>query len=158
MSARRWQWRAFDDLSARELYGILQLRALVFVVEQNCPYNDLDGFDATAAHLFLAEQDRVVACLRLIPPGGKYAEPSLGRVVTHPDVRRTGLGVELMNEGIRRTEECWPGTPIRIGAQRRLERFYTDLGFSTVSEPYDEDGIEHVEMLRAAPDGGARTL
>jgi ElaA protein len=158
MSARRMQWRAFDDLSARELYGILQLRALVFVVEQNCPYNDLDGYDAAASHLFLADQERIVACLRLIPPGVKYAEPSLGRVVTHPEVRRTGLGVELMNEGIRRAEECWPGTPIRIGAQRRLERFYEDLGFSTVSEPYDEDGIEHVEMLRAAPDGGAPAL
>jgi ElaA protein len=150
---RAWAWRAFQDLTPRELYGILRLRAHVFVVEQNCAYNDLDGYDAESEHLFLEQTDRVVAYLRLIPPGVKYPEPSIGRVVTHPEARRTGLGFELMREGIRRCDEVYPGSPVRIGAQRRLERFYRELGFVTVSPPYDEDGIEHVEMLRAATVG-----
>jgi ElaA protein len=146
---RDWHWRAFDDLTPGELYEILRLRALVFVVEQNCPYNDLDGYDRASLHLFLPDGERVLACLRVIPPGVKYDEPSIGRVVTHPDARRTGLGIELMREGIRRVRDAYPGTAIRIGAQRRLERFYAELGFVPVSEPYDEDGIEHVEMLRS---------
>lgn len=146
---RAWQWRAFAELTPHELYSILQLRALVFVVEQACAYNDLDGYDEASYHLFTQDADgRVVACLRLLPPGVKYAEPSLGRVVTHPDTRRTGLGLELMREGLRRTAVDFPGAAIRIGAQRRLEEFYRSLGFVTVSPPYDEDGIEHVEMLR----------
>ena len=143
-----WQWRAFAALRPDELYSILTLRALVFVAEQRCAYNDLDGYDRGAHHLFLPDRDRVVAYLRVLAPGARYAEPSIGRVVTHPDVRRTGLGFELMNEGIRRTEQAYPGCPIRIGAQRRLERFYESFGFAAVSGPYDEDGIEHVEMLR----------
>ena len=146
---RGWQWRAFAELTPHELYSILHLRALVFVVEQTCAYNDLDGYDLASHHLFTQDADsRVIAYLRLLPPGVKYAEPSLGRVVTHPDARRTGLGVELMREGLRRVAADFPGTGVRIGAQRRLEQFYRSLGFVTVSAPYDEDGIEHVEMLR----------
>jgi ElaA protein len=146
---RAWKWRAFGDLTPHELYSILQLRALVFVLEQACPYNDLDGYDIASHHLFTEDGDgRVIAYLRLLPPGVKYAEPSLGRVVTHPDTRRTGLGLELMREGLRRTGTDYPGAAVRIGAQRRLERFYESLGFVSVSGPYDEDGIEHVEMLR----------
>lgn len=148
---RAWTWRAFAELSADELYSILQLRALVFVVEQECAYNDLDGYDAQSLHLFTQDAaGRVIAYLRLIPPGVKYAEPSLGRVVTHPEVRRSGLGVELMREGLRRASHDFPCAAIRIGAQRRLEGFYQSLGFVTVGEPYDEDGIEHVEMLRVS--------
>ncbi|HUF66843.1 MAG TPA: GNAT family N-acetyltransferase [Gemmatimonadaceae bacterium] len=146
---RAWQWRAFAELTPHELYSILQLRALVFVVEQTCAYNDLDGYDVASDHLFTQDADGgVIAYLRLLPPGVKYAEPSLGRVVTHPDARRAGLGVELMREGLRRVAVDFPGTAVRIGAQRRLEQFYRSLGFVTVSAPYDEDGIEHVEMLR----------
>lgn len=148
---RAWIWRAFAELSAHELYSILQLRALVFVVEQECAYNDLDGYDAGSHHLFTQDAaGRVIAYLRLLPPGVKYAEPSLGRVVTRPDVRGSGLGLELMREGLRRASSDFPGAPIRIGAQRRLESFYQSLGFATVSPPYDEDGIEHVEMLRSS--------
>jgi ElaA protein len=146
---RAWTWRAFADLSPDELYSILQLRALVFVVEQACAYNDLDGYDAASHHLFTqGEAGRVVASLRLLPPGVKYREPSLGRVVTHPDARRTGLGRELMREGLRRAAIDYPGAAVRIGAQKRLEQFYWSLGFVTASDPYDEDGIEHVEMLK----------
>lgn len=145
---RAWRWRAFPELSPEELYSILQLRALVFVVEQNCAYNDLDGHDRGAYHLFLEGGGGVVAYLRVIPPGLRYAEPSIGRVVTHPSARGSGLGYELMREGLRRVEALFPELSIRIGAQRRLERFYQTLGFVTVSDPYDEDGIEHVEMIR----------
>jgi ElaA protein len=146
---RAWIWRAFAELSPHELYSILQLRALVFVVEQECAYNDLDGYDAASLHLFTEDvAGRVIAALRMLPPGVKYREPSLGRVVTHPEFRGTGLGLELMREGIRRASADFPGAAIRIGAQRRLEGFYRSLGFATVSPPYDEDGIEHVEMLR----------
>lgn len=148
---RAWIWRAFVELSAHELYSILQLRALVFVVEQKCAYNDLDGYDAASLHLFTQDAaGRVIAYLRLLPPGVKYAEPSLGRVVTHPEVRRSGLGLDLMREGLRRASHDFPGAAVRIGAQRRLESFYQSLGFATVSPPYDEDGIEHVEMLRSS--------
>lgn len=148
---RAWTWRAFAELSAHELYSILQLRALVFVVEQECAYNDLDGYDAASLHLFTQDgAGRVIAYLRLLPPGVKYTEPSLGRVVTHPEVRRSGLGLELMREGLRRASRDFPGAAVRIGAQRRHEGFYESLGFATVSPPYDEDGIEHVEMLRAS--------
>jgi ElaA protein len=146
---RDWRWRRFDELTPGELYEILRLRALVFVVEQNCAYNDLDGYDRASLHLFLPDAQRVIACLRVIPAGVKYDEPSIGRVVTHPDLRRTGLGYELMREGLRRVGADYPGMAIRIGAQYRLERFYHELGFTTVSEPYYEDGIEHVEMLRS---------
>jgi len=146
---RAWTWRAFAELSPYELYSILQLRALVFVVEQECAYNDLDGYDAASHHLFTQDAaGRVIASLRMLPPGVKYAEPSLGRVVTHPDTRGTGLGRELMREGMRRAATDFPGAAIRIGAQKRLEGFYRSLGFLAVSPPYDEDGIEHVEMLR----------
>lgn len=146
---RAWIWRAFAELSPHELYSILQLRALVFVVEQECAYNDLDGYDAGSLHLFTEDAGgRVIAALRMLPPGVKYPEPSLGRVVTHPEVRGTGLGLELMREGIRRASADFPRAAIRIGAQKRLEGFYQSLGFTTVSPPYDEDGIEHVEMLR----------
>jgi ElaA protein len=148
---RAWIWRAFAELSAHELYSILQLRALVFVVEQECAYNDLDGYDAQSLHLFTRDASgRVNAYLRLLPPGVKYSEPSLGRVVTHPELRGSGLGLELMREGLRRVSHDFPGAAVRIGAQRRHEGFYESLGFATVSAPYDEDGIEHVEMLRAS--------
>lgn len=151
-TGRAWQWRAFSELSAEELYDLLALRALVFVAEQRCAYNDLDGYDRGAHHLYLrGESGRTEAYLRVLPPGAKYPEPSIGRVVTHPNIRGTGLGVELMREGMRWCESKYPGMAIRIGAQRRLEHFYQSLGFRTVGEPYDEDGIEHIEMLLAAP-------
>jgi ElaA protein len=96
----------------------------------------------------------LVAYCRLVPPGVKYAEPSIGRVATTQAARRTGRGRELMREALARAGELWPGRAIRIGAQQRLERFYEDFGFVTSSAPYDEDGIPHIEMLRA-PQGAA---
>jgi ElaA protein len=144
----RWQATSFADLSVAELYEALALRQLVFVVEQTCAYQDCDGKDARAVHLLgRAEDGRLVAYARLFGPGVSFAERSIGRVVTHPDVRRQGAGKELMREAIERTRATFGDGPIRIGAQRYLERFYGELGFRVASAPYDEDGIPHVEMV-----------
>jgi ElaA protein len=144
-----WQWSHFESLSPRDVYALLAARNEVFVLEQNCPFQDADGFDQEAWHLLgWDEQKReLVAYCRVIAPGIKYAEPSIGRVLTTKNFRRTGLGRMLMAEALARTEALHPGQPIRIGAQQRLEKFYEDFGFCTVSDTYIEDGIPHVEML-----------
>ena len=141
-----WHQRPFDALSVRQLYAIMALRAQVFVVEQRCAYQDADGCDAASRHLW-AEQPvgTIVAYLRILPAGVKFAEVSLGRVITAPEVRRSGLGRELMRRGIAAVGEH---VPIRIGAQAYLERFYAEFGFERTSALYDEDGIPHIEMLR----------
>lgn len=147
--ALRWQQATFEQLSSSDLYDALVLRSLVFVVEQKCIFLDMDGKDPKTQHLLgRDDSDRVVAYTRLVPPGVSYVEPSIGRVVTHPDVRRTGAGRELMRESIARVRVLWPGLPIRIGAQRYLERFYGELGFVRCGADYVEDGIDHLPMLR----------
>jgi ElaA protein len=147
-----WQWKRFAELSPSELYALLAARSAVFVVEQACAFLDFDGLDAHAWHLlgWAGGDDAATlsAYLRLIEPGRKYAEPSIGRVLTSADFRGMGLGRAAMAEGLGRAALVYPGQAIRIGAQQRLERFYREFGFSTVSAPYDEDGIAHVEMLR----------
>lgn len=147
-----WQWRAFAELSLSELYTILQVRQMVFVVEQACPYLDADGADERAWHLLgwamQGETKILAAYARVFAPGIKYVEASIGRVITHPSMRRQGMGEALIEEALRRVELLWPGTRVRIGAQMYLERFYEKSGFRRVSEPYDEDGIIHIEMLR----------
>lgn len=147
-----WRFARLDELAPRDLYDILQLRTEVFVMEQDCVFQDMDGADPGGWHLFARVDGRVAAYCRLLPAGVKFAEPSIGRVVTAMAVRGTGLGRVLMVEAVRRGRELWPGSPIRIGAQQRLERFYQSLGFVTDSQPYDEDGIPHVEM-RLDPEG-----
>jgi ElaA protein len=151
-----WQWNSFADLSVGALYEMLALRQEVFVLEQTCLYPDIDGLDPGAYHLLGwrtgADGKRVLAAtLRCLAPGAKYAEMSLGRVVTSPAARGTGLGRELVAQGIACAERLHPGHAIRIGAQAHLEAFYGSFGFVTVSAPYDEDGIMHVDMLRAPP-------
>ena len=149
---RSWHFARFDELSARDVHDILRARAAVFVVEQTCAFQDVDGADPPSWHLFLrdAKSGDIAAYCRIIPPGVKFAEASIGRVLTTDAARGTGLGRTLMEEALRRTDSLWPGKPVRIGAQQRLERFYQSLGFETASAPYDEDGIPHVEMVRAA--------
>lgn len=144
-----WRFARFDDLTAREVHDILQARSAVFVVEQSCVFQDVDGVDVQSWHLFAREGAEVAAYCRVIPPGVKYAEASIGRVITTALARGRGDGRALMIEALSRAATLWPGQPIRIGAQQRLERFYQSLGFKTVSEPYDEDGIPHVEMLHS---------
>ena len=143
-----WHLAPFAQLTPRELHDLLQLRAAVFVVEQKCAFQDVDGADPECWHLLGRRGGELVAYCRLVAPGVKYEEPSIGRVVTSESARGTGAGRELMAEALRRAEALWPGRAIRIGAQRYLERFYGTYGFETVSEPYDEDGIMHVLMLR----------
>jgi len=144
-----WRFARFDELSPREIHDLFRARAAAFVVEQNCAFQDLDGVDPECWHL-LGYEGELLAYARLVPPGVKFDEPSIGRVVTTQAARGTGRGRALMKEALARAEKLWPGRPIRIGAQHRLERFYEDFGFVTSSAPYDEDGILHVEMVRPA--------
>jgi ElaA protein len=150
--ALRWQWSRLEGLAASELYAVLAARQQVFTVEQHCAFQDADGHDLAAWHLlgWTGATPTLAVYLRALDPGSKYAEPSIGRVLTAPRFRRTGLGRVLMGEGIARCERTWPATPIRIAAQQRLEAFYASLGFRTITEPYLEDGIAHVDMVRAA--------
>jgi ElaA protein len=142
----QWHDKAFAELTVHELYAITALRERVFVVEQNCPYLDADGLDQRSRHLWGAEgADAIRAYCRIVPAGDKFAEISIGRVITAPEARGTGLGRELMRRGIA----ACGSQPIRIGAQAHLERFYNELGFVRASDVYDEDGIPHIEMLRA---------
>lgn len=147
-----WQWSSFEKLSTGDLYAVLERRQQVFILEQQCLYPDIDAIDQRAYHL-LGWQERdgereLVAYLRGVGPGVKYREASLGRVLNAKSVRGTGIGKQLLIEGIRRIEQQFPGHRIRISAQQYLERFYAGLGFRVTSEPYSEDGIPHVEMLR----------
>lgn len=148
-AAWRWQWSRFAQLTGDDVYDLLTLRSRVFIVEQNCVYLDPDGLDRQAWHL-LARDDTgaLQACLRVVDPGAKYAEPSIGRVITAPEVRGGGSGRRLMAEGLRRCAEVWPGQGIRINAQAHLQDFYGSLGFVSVGEPYSEDDIPHLEMFR----------
>ena len=146
-----WQWCRFSELAPYDLYAAMRLREEVFVVEQQCPYQDADGRDPQAWHLlgWSGENRRdLLAYARIFEPGVRYTECSIGRVVTSPGVRGTGIGKALMSEALRRVETLVPGQAIKIAAQRRLEKFYLDFGFRTVSAPYEEDGIIHVDMLR----------
>jgi ElaA protein len=154
----RWQWSRLPALAAVDLYAALAARQRVFAVEQNCAYLDADGHDPHAWHL-LGWADGplpvLAAYLRVVDPGHRFAEPSIGRVLTVPPYRRVGLGRILMLEGIARTRRIWPGQPILIAAQRRLEAFYASLGFRTASAAYEEDGIPHIDMRLGADAGTA---
>lgn len=136
-------------MSPHTLYALLRLRAQVFVVEQRCVFQDMDGADADCLHV-LAEgpQGQLLASARLVPAGLKYAEASIGRVVSDPAARHLKLGHVLMAQAVRTVCQLWGPQPIRIGAQAHLQHFYQRHGFVTVTAPYDEDGIAHVEMLR----------
>ena len=144
-----WSCAHFNDISVRDLYDIVALRTAVFIVEQNCPYQDTDGADSVSHHLWTRGADGAIAAyLRIVPPGAKYAEPSLGRIATAPAARRTGFGRPLVREGIARVEQMYGRRAIRIGAQRYLLRFYEDLGFTSTGHEYEEDAIPHTEMVR----------
>lgn len=148
----KWQWSRFERLTAAELYAIVRLREGVFIVEQKCPYPDADGRDPDAWHLlgWLGDDPsrKLVAYARIFEPGVRYVQGSIGRVVTAQEVRRMGFGKTLMAEALRRLEDLAPGQTIKLAAQRYLENFYSRFGFRTVSAPYEEDGIIHVDMLR----------
>lgn len=145
----RWCWHTYQQLTTDLLYAILHLRQAVFSVEQSCAYLDLDGRDQHSMHLTGHDTDgELVAYLRLVEPGKRFPEPSIGRVVTSRKVRRSGVGKVLMAEGVRKAAGMYPGQPNRISAQQYLERFYNGFGYVREGEVYDEDGIPHVEMVR----------
>lgn len=149
----RWTWKRFEALSLDELYDALALRCRVFVLEQGA-YQDPDGLDRVSWHLLgRDEAGALQAYLRVVDSGAKFAEPSMGRVITSPEVRGTGAGRLLVAEGVRRLDETWPGQSNRISAQEHLADFYGSFGYVVVGESYLEDGIPHVEMLRGAAAG-----
>nr|WP_294903814.1 GNAT family N-acetyltransferase [uncultured Lacibacter sp.] len=144
-----WTLKKFTDLTSYELYDIIWLRNEVFVVEQNCVYQDADYKDLKGWHLMGRNEEGIlVAYVRLLPPGVSYAEPSIGRVVTNPVERGKGAGRVLMIEAIKRCELLFGKKNIKIGAQYYLLKFYSSLGFEQTSEIYLEDDIEHIEMIR----------
>ena len=140
--------KSFDNLSPSELYAILRLRNEVFVVEQNCPYQDADNKDLQCQHLMILKDNELMAYARLVPPGISYNQMSIGRVVTSPKARGTGVGRILMNTAIEHCRQLFGNGSIQIGAQAYLIKFYGSLGFNPVGEIYDEDGIPHIHMIR----------
>jgi len=142
-----WQWCRLGELSAEQVYAVLAARVAIFVVEQNCAYQELDGLDGEAEHLIVWSGKEVAGYLRVLGPGTRFEDPSIGRIITTQPFRGSGLGREVVAKGLERTRMRYPGRPVRISAQKYLEKFYRDFGFVTVSEPYLEDGIPHVEML-----------
>ena len=143
-----WRFVPFDALTTTELYEVLQLRTEVFVMEQDCIYQDMDGSDHQAVHVLGASDGQLVAYARCFPAGVKFAEASIGRVITRQVLRGSGMGHELMRQAIACVFGQWGAQPIRIGAQARLEKFYLQHGFVKAGLPYIEDGIPHLEMLR----------
>ncbi|KAF2516937.1 GNAT family N-acetyltransferase [Flavobacterium zhairuonense] len=140
--------KAFGEFTNLELYEMLRLRSEVFVVEQNCVYLDLDNKDQKSFHLLYYANDELAGCTRLLPKGLSYDDISIGRVVIAPTFRGLGLGKKIMEASIAGCQEKFGKSPIRISAQYHLSNFYQSLGFVEQGEPYDEDGIPHIEMLR----------
>jgi len=143
-----WVCKKFDDLTPHELYAILQLRNEVFVVEQNCVYQDADNKDRASHHLMAWKDGILTGYTRLIPTGVAYDLPSIGRVVTSPKVRGDGTGKLLMQQSIEQLENLFGKSSIKLGAQLYLKKFYESFGFQKSSDVYLEDGIEHIEMIR----------
>ncbi len=144
-----WEIKEFDELSNIELYSILSLRAEVFVVEQNCPYQDADGKDLKSLHLMGRDENgNLITYSRIVPPGVSFTEVSIGRVVSSPKLRGTGAGKALMTKSIEVINQKYGTAPIRIGAQLYLKKFYESFGFIQISEEYLEDNIPHIEMTK----------
>ncbi len=144
----QWSLKKFEALTALEVYAILQLRNEVFVVEQNCVFQDADDKDQDSYHLMGFNQNKLMAYTRIVPPGVMYEQASIGRVVTSPSVRRHGAGKILMQQSIQSVYELYDKVSIKIGAQLYLKAFYEAFGFEQISDIYLEDGIEHIFMLK----------
>lgn len=142
-----WHVKEFNQLTTKELYEILKVRAEVFVVEQQCIFQDLDSKDEVSYHLFIEDNSEIVAYLRILPPNISYSEAAIGRVLTKAEHRKKGISRKLVQNAINFVTDSLGEQTIRISAQAYLLKFYNDLGFESVSEVYLEDGIEHIEML-----------
>jgi ElaA protein len=145
-----WLLKKFEELTPYHLYTILQLRNEVFVVEQNCVFQDADDKDQDAHHLMGFNEKKLIAYARLIAPGNIYEQASIGRVVTSPSIRKCGVGQKLMEQSIRACDDLYGTNDIKIGAQVYLKKFYESFGFQQVSDMYMEDGIPHIYMVHKA--------
>ncbi len=146
-----WQTTDFTRLGEGALYSLLHLRQAVFVIEQACLYQDLDGLDQAATHMLCWAGDELAAYQRCLAPGASYRESSIGRIVVAPAHRHSGLGKVLVRRGIEHNLRHWPGSGIRINAQAYLGAFYSTLGFVPEGPEYDEDGIPHQQMVYHSP-------
>ena len=144
----QWLLKKFEELTPYQLYEILQLRNEVFVVEQNCVFQDADGKDQNSWHLMGFDNNKLIAYTRLVPQGEIYEYCSIGRVVTSPTARSNGIGKELMDRSIKAIYDLFGYRPIKIGAQVYLKKFYESFGFQQSSDVYLEDGIEHIHMVK----------
>jgi ElaA protein len=142
-----WQIKKFEELNVEEIYEILRIRNEVFIVEQECAYQDCDGKDKSSYHLFLKDNNKIIAYVRILEKGVSYDETSIGRVLVHKDYRRKGISKELMLKAISFIELNLNETEIKIQAQAYLINFYKSLGFREVSSEYLEDNIPHIDML-----------
>jgi len=143
----KWSCKEFKDLSLDEFHDIIQLRETVFIVEQDCPYLDVDGKDKDALHVFGELDGNVVATTRILRPNVSYKEVSIGRVVSSPLVRGKGIGIQLMEESMKFIIEYFGDVSVRISAQTYLLKYYQSFGFEITGEEYLEDNIPHMEML-----------
>ena len=142
-----WKLKKFDDLTSDELYGILKLRSEVFVVEQDCVYQDLDDKDQVSYHLFLKDNDEIAAVLRIIPENVSYEEMAIGRLIVKKEYRKRGISKVMMKKAIDFIVNDLGKNKIRLSGQAYLTDFYINLGFKKVSDEYLEDGIKHYEFL-----------
>ena len=142
------QIKNFNQLETQELYEVLQLRSEIFVVEQDCVYQDIDGKDEQATHLMGRKKDKLVGYTRIFGPGQLFKEASIGRVMVKKGERTHGYGKEIMEASIEFIRNSFGDVPIRISAQTYLFKFYTSLGFVARGSEYLEDGIPHIEMIR----------
>jgi len=138
--------KEFSSLSTKELFEIYKLRSEVFVVEQNCAYQDVDDKDLSAIHVMMYDSEILVGYSRILPPSVSYKEPSIGRVVLKKEFRSKGLGKILMKQTINKTQELFRNQPIVISAQTYLLKFYSELSFNSIGDPYLEDDIPHIKM------------
>ncbi len=143
------QIKTFEELSTTELYNLLQLRSEVFVVEQDCLYQDIDGKDEKALHILGFKDETLVAYTRLFKPGDYFTEASIGRVVVKENYRKFNFGYAIMEASINAVETHFSETVIKISAQEYLQRFYENLGFKKEGESYLEDGIPHIAMIKS---------
>ncbi|OOR26959.1 GNAT family N-acetyltransferase [Bacillus wiedmannii] len=142
-----WNLKKFDELTNIELYNLLKERTLVFVVEQNCPYPEVDGKDPFSYHLFKEDDGEIIAYLRIVPAGVSYQEISIGRVFVKKEYRGQGIAEELLKKGLDFIQNELKEKTVKIQAQDYLRKFYSSFGFQTISQTYLEDNIPHVDML-----------
>jgi ElaA protein len=152
MNHVKWHCLPFNSLTLMQWHDILALRIDVFVVEQNCPYPEIDGKDPECLHIFGELDGKIVAVARIVRPGVSYPEVAIGRVATAMEKRSKGLGIELMKYCLQQIEVNFGTVPVRISAQSYLKQFYLNLGFKPTGKEYLEDGIPHLEMLKPAAD------